>query len=161
MSTFAFGICVTKSTESLTDLAFAIKKNVLSLNPGFYIEFGGHACAYWLYRKDDHRKGLAFDVTNSVVENTAEGVFHLTDKDFLSGNVEDSVSQRLTQIQEIIRLMFHDDEVEEILFYIVDDYCGPECLATLELCHSDCVAAILFDYCFQRLGSNLALRILR
>lgn len=160
MSTFAFGICVMDRVDHLTNFAEDIKLYVLQAGSEFYIELGGNAYAYWLYQKQQY-KGLAFDVTNSVTENTAERIFQLTAKDMDAPNIERSVSERLCRVQDLIRYMFENSEVREVLFYIVDDYCGPECLESIELCHSDGIVSKLSDYCLQRMGANLALKILR
>lgn len=159
MSTFAFGICLMDGTDQVMDFALELKRYALSQPHEFYIELGGNAYAYWLYKKK-RCEGLAFMVTDSVVDNTAEGVFQLSMKDMDSPDIEKSVFDRLYKVQELIKYMFNNNEVREILFYIVDDYV-PECLENVELCHSADIASKLSDYCLQRLGANLALKILR
>ena len=159
MSTFAFGICLMDRTDQVMDFALELKRYALSRPHEFYIELGGNAYAYWLYKKTRY-EGLAFMVTDSVVNNTAERVFQLTMRDMDSPDIEKSVFERLYKVQELIKYMFENAEVQEILFYIVDDY-APGCLENVELCRSDEIASKLSDYCMQRLGANLALKVLR
>ena len=159
MSTFAFGICLMDGLDHLTDFAVELKCYALSRPHEFYIELGGNAYAYWLYQEKRY-EGLPFMVTDSVVSNTAERVFGLSMKDMDSPDIEKSVFERLYKVQELIKYMFKNYEVQEILFYVVDDYV-PGCLDDIELCHSNDIASKLSDYCMQRMGANLALKVLR
>lgn len=162
MSTFAFGICVSNSVGDFASFAHDLKRYVLSSDSEFYIELGGNANSYWRYRKDSKLAGLAFEITDSVVANTAERTFQLNDEDFLFTKLEEGpLSKRLARIQRLMKYMLQSECIQEILLYILVDYGVPDCLDITISCHSDCVATVLWDYCTQNNPGNFALRILR
>lgn len=162
MSTFAFGICVSNSISDYVSFAHDVEQYVLSANSEFYVKFGGNATSYWAYKKDSKLTGYVFEITDSIVENTAQRAFQLNDEDFSYAKLEyGPLFNRLSHIQGLLNYMLQSESVQEILLHVLVDYDGSELEDNAILCPVDSVVSTLWERSINNSLSNIALRIQR
>lgn len=120
MSVFAFGIVLPTqgsiNTFDIIEIAHAINDRVREKQADFHFQFGGNAEAYWRVMRNSRLQGLQFDITNSIVENTAEEVFRIQNT-YVS--MEDSIRDlkvRLESLQKVFEFVLQIDSVKSVLF---------------------------------------------
>lgn len=123
MSTFAFGTMKLKNMPNTINLAEQINSYALQLAIPFHIKYGGNADSCFHHMQDFLEGGLHFELTNSVIENTAERIFECFAP--VDPNEPDESLQlleaRLSMIQSIFLYAFKTNCVESIRFLIMQD----------------------------------------
>ena len=151
MSMFAFGVGILKTRMDIIPLAHEIVQYNETLPFHVHLKFGGNADSYLRYCRDNMIPGLHFELTSSIVENTAEDLF-----------VQDAPGAKNTTaiyLQQLFQFMFSSGSVIAVRFYIVGDY---EPIRDDMLIHCSCdeFKSYLGDYCINDYGQNMYFEVM-
>ena len=145
MSTFCYGNLITEKAFDAIQMAKDLQQYALNSKCKFHMQFGGNAGAYCNFARRLPVRGLQFDITNSIIENTAEEVFQCTFGAPLSQN---PFLENIANIQSLFEYAFSVFKVDCIFFAIENDH-APFSLEDCRPCHIRDLHDLLYAFCTQ------------